>query len=304
MEKECIQCKKNYQPKNKTQKFCSVECQYNSYKIQKIEKIKKECVKCGKIYYKIPSKSGSTYCSRECKDLHQKEIYIGEKNPTWGRKYSLNEKQFKSNFLKELWKSQEFRDSIKKGQEKFLLENGYWPGTDENSKEKRKKTMFEKYGITHNWNGNYGKRICDKTTFEKYGKTSVDMLIEYTIHYNKKTDIENIFEEFLKDLKIPFQDKFKIYNKDKIDFWYKEYDFLILNTNILIEVDGDYWHGNEKIFQDLTDFQKSVKINDKIKENFATSNGYEIIRFWGSDIKKNKTEIKEKLKELWEKLNY
>jgi len=304
MEKQCIQCKKNYQPKNKTQKFCSVECQYNSYKIQKIEKIKKECIKCGKIYYKIPSKSGSTYCSRECKDLHQKEIYLKEGNPIWGRKYTIIEKKIKSDTIKELWKSEEFRESVKNGQEIFLKKNGYWFGTDDVSKEKRKKTLINRYGIEHNWCGKYGERICDKTTFEKYGKTSVDMLIEYTRHYNKKTDIENIFEEFLKDLKIPFQDKFKIYNKDKIDFWYKEYDFLILNTNILIEVDGDYWHGNEKIFQDLTDFQKSVKINDKIKENFATSNGYEIIRFWGSDIKKNKTEIKEKLKELWEKLNY
>jgi len=294
MEKECIQCKKNYQPKNKTQKFCSVECQYNSYKIQKIEKIKKECIKCGKIYYKIPSKSGSTYCSRECKDLHQKEIYIGEKNPTWGRKYSLNEKQFKSNFLKELWKSQEFIDSIKKGQEKFLLENGYWPGTDENSKEKRKKTMFEKYGITHNWNGKYGERKCDLKTFEIYGKDSIGIMFD-SPNLMFDTIPEKIFKKLLNELNILYQPQYFLYYENKK---YKIFDFLLKEKNILVEIDGDYWHGNPNKFKKLNEQQIITQKNDFFKNELALKNGYKILRFWEDDLKKNKDFIKEKLLNL------
>jgi len=96
---------------------------------------------------------------------------------------------------------------------------------------------------------------------------------------------------------------FRIYDNNKVDFWFKEYDFLILNTDILIEVDGDYWHGNEDVFKDLSKFQKTVRKNDEIKENFANLEGYSIVRFWGKDIKKNKDEVKNKMKKIWEKLN-
>jgi very-short-patch-repair endonuclease len=44
-------------------------------------------------------------------------------------------------------------------------------------------------------------------------------------------------------------------------------------------------------------------MDDRIKENFAISKGYDVVRFWGSDIKKNRYEVKNKLKEIWEKLN-
>jgi very-short-patch-repair endonuclease len=129
------------------------------------------------------------------------------------------------------------------------------------------------------------------------------MLIDYSHHYSKKTDIEKMFEIILEELDIPHQCKYRIYDKEKINFWFKEYDFLILNTNLLIEIDGNYWHGNKNVFSELSDFQKSVQMDDRIKENFAISKGYDVVRFWGSDIKKNRYEVKNKLKEIWEKLN-
>ena len=76
-----------------------------------------------------------------------------------------------------------------------------------------------------------------------------------------------------------------------------------MNSNILIEIDGDYWHGNKNIFNEISEFQKSVQENDKIKEKFAIKNGYEIVRFWGSDVKNKKEEVINKIKEIWEKLN-
>jgi very-short-patch-repair endonuclease len=305
MEKRCEQCNKEFYSKRKKQKYCSVDCQYESYRKLKVERLECTCIKCGDKFYEKKSiiKNGrAKYCSRTCKDEHQKTIYLGEKNPMYGIKQDDERKKKTSIRFKTLWKTDEFRKKIKNGIDNFIRENGHYPGMDDVSKEKRVKTMVERYGIKHNWSGTYGQRKCDLTTLEIYGKTSADMLIDYIHYYNKKTDIEKIFEEFLFELKIPHQSKFRIYDKLKVDFWYKEYDFLILDTNILIEIDGDYWHGNEKIFETLSEFQKSVKINDKIKEEFANNNGYEVIRFWGSDVKKNKTETKNKIKEIWERL--
>jgi very-short-patch-repair endonuclease len=301
MEKECIKCHKVYSTVKKTQKFCSVECQHQSYRVPKVERVKCICLKCGEEFLKIPSKANEKYgkyCSRNCKDEHQKEIYLGEKNPSWNRIQPSEERELRSVIMKERWKDDTFKDKIKKGMIDSFKKNGVWPGTSEDSKMKRKVTMIKNYGISHNWIGKYGERKCDKTTLEIYGKSASDMLCEYTHYFNKKTDIEIIFENLLDEMNIQNQPKFRIYNENKDEFCFREYDFLIKNTNILIEVDGDYWHGNDKKFHPLSEFQEEIKRKDRIKEDFAKRNGYEVIRFWGSDIKKNINDIKDKIKKL------
>ena len=306
MEKQCQVCEKKYISKRKTQKYCSVDCQYESYRKPKIEKVITTCNFCNNEFYILPNKllnGKGKYCCRKCKDNHQKIIYSGTNNHSYGKKHSEEWKKNMSIRVKKLWESDEYRNKIKNGFIKFVKTNGYYPGTDEESNKKRKKTMVERYGVLHNWNGKYGKRKCDKTTLINYGKSSAQMLVDYTHTYGKKTDIEQIFEKILEELKIPFQTKFRIYDNNKVNFWFKEYDFLILNTDILIEVDGDYWHGNEDVFEDLSEFQKTVRNNDEIKKTFANLQGYNIVRFWEKDIKKNKDEVKNKMKKIWEKLN-
>jgi hypothetical protein len=301
MEKQCEICNKDYKPRRKEQKFCSVECQHESYRKIKVERIECTCLFCDKKFYKLQS-NPRKYCSKKCSDNHKKITYLGENNPSYNRKMSDDELKMRSEITKKLWEDEGYRCKIKKSKNLFFEKNGYWPGNDEDSMLKKKETMVKKFGVSHNWIGRYGERKCDKTTLDVYGKTSAEMLIEYSHFFGKKTDIEKMFEVILEELEIPFQCKFRIYDKDKVNFWFREYDFLILNTNILIEVDGDYWHGNQNIFEELTEFQKSIQINDEIKENFAKNKGYNVIRFWGSDIKKNSQEIKNRIKEIWEKL--
>lgn len=304
MDKECEICNKNYKPRRKEQKYCSVDCQYESYRKIKVERIECDCLICNKKFYQRQSNINygrGKYCSKKCAGEHKKITFLGENNPSYNRKMSNDELKLRSEITKKLWQNESYRNKIKKGRHLFFEKNGHWPGTDEDSKLKRKETMIEKFGIPHNWVGKYGQRNCDKTTIQIYGKTSAQMLVDYTPFYNKKTDIEKIFEKILEELEIPFQCKFRIYDKEKVNFWFREYDFLILNTKILIEVDGDYWHGNENFFKELSDFQKSVQINDEIKENFANIKGYDIVRFWGSDVKKNVDEVKNKIKNIWEK---
>jgi very-short-patch-repair endonuclease len=305
MEKQCEICNKKFKYRRKEQRFCSVECQYESYRIQKINRVPTTCNFCNVEFDTLPNRllnGRDKYCCRECKDNHQKIIYSGTNNPTYGSKHTEEWKKNTSIRVKKLWESDEYRNKIKNSTNKFIENNGYHPGTSDLSKDKRRKTMIDRYGIPHNWIGKYGERDCDKTTLEIYGKTSAQMLMDYSHFYNKKTDIEKIFELILEEFEIPFQCKFRIYDKEKVNFWFREYDFLILNTNVIIEIDGDYWHGNEDIFEELTDFQKSVQVNDKIKENFANTKGYEVVRFWGSDVKNNTQEVKNRVKKIWEKL--
>jgi len=67
------------------------------------------------------------------------------------------------------------------------------------------------------------------------------------------------------DLNINFKQQFRIENKC--------YDFYLPNYNILIEVDGRYWHNrNDSI------------INDKYKNELAKRYNYKLVRIWDDEI--------------------
>ncbi len=64
----------------------------------------------------------------------------------------------------------------------------------------------------------------------------------------------------------------------------KSYDFHIVNTNILIEVDGTYWHGKNILDDELNSVQKINRHNDLIKNELAKRLNYKLIRIWEDEI--------------------
>lgn len=100
--------------------------------------------------------------------------------------------------------------------------------------------------------------------------------------------LESIFHTFLLSIGIQVETQFQI-------DW-KFYDFKVKDKNILIEMDGDYFHANpEVIKKPLNTMQKKAIINDKKKDFLAKQNGYTLIRIWENDFKKNKLEVKQRL---------
>lgn len=62
----------------------------------------------------------------------------------------------------------------------------------------------------------------------------------------------------------------------------KSFDFGIMDIKLLIEVDGDYWHG--KTGKLLNSMQRKNKNNDKDKNLIASNSGFHLIRFSEKDI--------------------
>ena len=85
---------------------------------------------------------------------------------------------------------------------------------------------------------------------------------------------------------------------------YLQFDFGIKDKRILIEVDGDYWHGNPLLFNvDGTDKKRKLnkiqldKIEKDIKKNeFALKHNFKLIRIWENEI--NDGSFIEKLKDI------
>lgn len=65
-------------------------------------------------------------------------------------------------------------------------------------------------------------------------------------------------------------------------------DIFIPSMNLVIECDGDYWHGNTSIpkFQHLNQWQIKAKEKDSLRTNELIEKGYKVLRLWESDIGK------------------
>jgi hypothetical protein len=257
MRKKCEKCGNEYNAKRKVQKYCTRECQYNSYKKKKIERVKTKCLFCEIEFKTLPNKlktGKSKYCSRQCKDKHQKELYLKENNPVYGNEHTDEWKEWNSNRLKELWTTETHRNNVKLGQELFFEENGFWCGTDEKSLEKRENTLLRKYGVKNISEIRKYRNKADETCIKKYGKTAFELLLLLARKKNKGTNIEIKIGKLLLEQNIKFETQFEIcYNE--INF--RSYDFYLSEFNLLIEADGDYWHSNPSKYQNkiLTEVQ-------------------------------------------------
>ena len=71
-----------------------------------------------------------------------------------------------------------------------------------------------------------------------------------------------------------------------------QYDFIIKNKRILIEVNGDYWHGNPNLFNEngtdgkrkLNEIQINKKKKDILKQEFAKNHNFELIYIWETEV--------------------
>lgn len=95
---------------------------------------------------------------------------------------------------------------------------------------------------------------------------------------------EKIVQAILQELSISYSFQKRIdYKKNKFFI----VDFFINNTNIIFEAQGDYWHGNPKVFTELNDTQKRKIEKDKQRKSILEKMGYQVIYLWEYDLKNN-----------------
>ncbi len=270
---------------NAGKKFCSTRCQHQSYKKEKVERINVKCQNCKNEFKTTENKlkQGKVkFCSRLCKDTFQKEKYKSEGNPMFGKEMSIKHKSILSDSCKKRWQDKDFREHFKLKAEEFYRINGFHYGTDENSTEKRKKTLLKKFDYDHIWKCPEVREKCEQTTIRLYGKGSLELAYEKLLGH--RTNIEKIIEDILIKNNIQFKRQYRLYLNDNE---YKIYDFLIINSNILIEADGNFWHANPENYNKnkLHPIQEINLKNDKIKNELAIKLNYNLIRFWETEIK-------------------
>jgi len=110
----------------------------------------------------------------------------------------------------------------------------------------------------------------------------------------KKSGIEKKVDDFLKKMNINYKYSFILKGR--------QYDFLLSDCNTVIELHGDFWHGNPEFWGEgkrpLRDHQIMKRLDDSIKKRIAKENGYEYFEFWEYDIHNNWAACSARIKEL------
>lgn len=115
----------------------------------------------------------------------------------------------------------------------------------------------------------------------------------YEKKHSKET-IEKIVKNKLQEKKLNFE--------YSVIFCHRQFDFGNKEYKILLEVHGDYWHGNPSIYSDFNTIQKRTMEKDIIKKQIAEKYGYKIYYIWEQQINNNDfsiiDEIEKYIKEL------
>ena len=72
-------------------------------------------------------------------------------------------------------------------------------------------------------------------------------------------------------------------------------DALLEKSRIVVQFDGDYWHGNPAVFPDPSARQKKRIARDESQDAYMSACGYNVIRIWETDMKKRAGAVRERL---------
>ena len=97
--------------------------------------------------------------------------------------------------------------------------------------------------------------------------------------------------DFLKKLGVKFQTQFKAESIGRY------YDFYIPSANLLIEIDGDFYHSFNVLYENMSPMQKKNKRVDRDKDKWAKEHKIPLIRIWEHDIHENPSKVLNMLKE-------
>ena len=113
-----------------------------------------------------------------------------------------------------------------------------------------------------------------KTNLERYGTENVGYLAKTSPRSKKEKLLESILIDYRIDIRIG---KYKP-------------DYVNESTKHVIEVYGDYWHCNPKLFEEdfyhlqLKKTAKEKRDQDQERINYLESQGYKVTIVWESDL--------------------
>lgn len=154
---------------------------------------------------------------------------------------------------------------------------------NEKNKEHRKKKIYKSQKITPTKSADIKELYIRKNDTPKERKHP-----EYGT-----SNLERRFaKEFLDKLGVEYQYQFKAESIGRY------FDYYITPCNLIIELNGSYWHSDPRLYEgkELTPTQKKNIRVDKSKKKWADEHKIPIIYIWEKDVNETPSKVMEELK--------
>lgn len=305
---KCITC--GQETKNK--KYCSNKCKYAD-----MSQKKKLCINCGE-----PVKRCETiYCSKKCYQEHRKQefetsvkynncIICGQK--TRNQKYCSMKCLGKDKSRIETAINNLPNETYWTKEEQILLKENYGVIPLEELSEllHRKKETIIKYANEHNI---MSQRLwtSEDIDFLMNNLDDIDKVAEKLCRskssiVNKLATINGFRNENGYSIISP-QEYVTNYLREQLnypcisEFRVGQYTLDLVLYNLDIEIQGSYWHGDERLFsENKTNKQEKTIAKDERRKEYLEMSGYKVIYIWEYDIISNPEKIKAEIKGIIE----
>ena len=269
-EKQCIVCSKTFVSigqRSKNSKYCSLACKGIDSRL-----LDKQCNYCKRLYKPIAGRfNSSLYCSKDCSNkgrIKGKEVFCEWcKVPIYT--FSCHLKSHKTHFCC----VKHHNNYQARNKKSFICKicNSIFYVSAAAVKQKNRVYCSQQC------------RDADPIQYDRLIKMNMKQASQ---NINK---LESFGYKMLSDMNISFQSQYLIGKKFLVDAFLNEY-------KLIIQFDGDYWHGNPLKYPNPSKQQLKRITLDKSQDKYMIACGYTVFRIWENDLYKKTEQIKEKLK--------
>ena len=236
--------------------FCSNTCvgKYNSDR-DKDRRVKKNCLICNQEYSVKPSEAGnSVSCSRECQSKWQSKYLRGKKASNYKHDYTDEMRTHNCN-----WCDKEYK----------LKAPVYV--RDKNNK----KPLFCSKECYREW---YAKEWSQQESWKAKSREKAINMFKNGQFNKLNTTPHKMVSELL--------NKMGIEHINEYDCKYFVTDIYLTDYQLMIEINGDYWHCNPTKYNNINYKVQLDRVErDKAKNTYLKNNyGIDILYLWESDI--------------------
>jgi very-short-patch-repair endonuclease len=152
--------------------------------------------------------------------------------------------------------------------------------------EKSKQGLIEKYGVDNPSKIPEVQAKIKKSCKARLEKMSFEEKQEMTRiareSFTNSSSLEQRVEKALLNYQVTF--------RKNVSMFKYNYDFVFDDLKVIIEIQGDYWHANPKIYNENSvmiggKLAKELWAKDLKKKNIAEENGFKVFYFWEKDIR-------------------
>jgi G:T-mismatch repair DNA endonuclease (very short patch repair protein) len=146
------------------------------------------------------------------------------------------------------------------------------------------KERYRNQALKQHAENNFG--IWDDERRNKQSQITKERWASGNLHCVWRPKWHSDLEKLLLDNDISFESEYSIKKSFEGKRLYKPYDVYLPSFNLLIELQGCFWHGCVNCCIKQHPRQEKVKKNDLEKKEFAEKCGYKIIQIWEHDKQK------------------